>query len=58
MNILILILLIASALCAFGAAFGRWVDAPDGRRPMLGWLALALFVTAVTVQFVTGIGSL
>lgn len=53
MNVIILVLLIASAICALLASFGRWVDAPHtGYRPSLGWLALALFVIAQTFIFV------
>lgn len=59
MGVIVLILLIAAALCAAGASFGRWVDSPHtGYRPALGWLALCLFVVAVTVMFVTGATSL
>lgn len=57
MGVLILVLLIASALCALGASIGRWVEAP-GRRPALGWLALCLFVVAVTSIFLSGVTSL
>lgn len=51
MAILVLCLLIASAIVALLASFGRWVDAPHtGYRPALGWLALALFVISVLLE--------
>lgn len=50
-HVVALVLLVASAIVLLLAALGRWVEAPPGRVPMLGWLGVALFVIAAIVDW-------